>query len=152
MRVAEVTGVQGCAFPTEHRPNPPQCGTAQARCVGCRAPEPFGMGVCPACACRGAGGDDVLVFLERTTPGSARRAVRETLEDRVGSGVSVAARDSAAAGERPLLRVPAEAGDRVVELLQVQGLPARTESRTASWRAAGPPAVGGPPRRLSGTG
>src|SRR4029077_6904698 len=90
----------------------------KARCVLCRAPEPFGIGVCPACACRGVGGDDVLVFLERTTSGSARRAVREALEDRVGSGVSVAARDSAAAGERPLLRVPAEASDRVVELLE----------------------------------
>jgi len=127
-----IEGVDGGAAPV---------AADKARCVLCRAPEPFGLGVCPACACRGAGGDDVLVFLERTTPGSARRAVRETLEDRVGSGVSVAARDSAAAGERPLLRVPAEAGDRVVELLEVQGLPARTESRTVSWRAAVPPAI-----------
>jgi len=113
----------------------------KARCVLCRAPEPFGIGVCPSCARRGAGGDDVLVFLERTTLGSARRAVRETLEDRVGGRVSVAARDSAAAGERPLLRVPAEAGDRVVELLEMLGLPARTESGNASWRAAVPPAI-----------
>src|SRR2546425_9025529 len=52
----------------------------KARCVLCRAPEPFGIGVCSRCARRAAGGDDVLVFLEWTTPGSARRAVRETLE------------------------------------------------------------------------
>jgi len=113
----------------------------KARCVLCRAPEPFGIGVCPRCARRAGGGDDVLVFLEWTTPGSARRAVRETLEERIGTGASAAGRDSAAAGERPLLRVPAEAGARVVELLESQGLSARTESRTAAWRAAVPPAI-----------
>jgi hypothetical protein len=113
----------------------------KARCVLCRAAEPFGIGVCPRCARRAAGGDDVLVFLEWTTPGSARRAVRETLEERIGSGASAAGRDSAAAGERPLLRVPAEAGARVVELLEAQGLPARAESRTAAWWAAVPPAI-----------
>src|SRR5207253_2041054 len=91
---------------------------------------------------RAAGGDDVLVFLERTTPGPARRAVREALEERIGTGVSAATRDSAAGGERPLLRVPAEAGARVVELLEAQGLPARTESRTGSWRAQVPAPIG----------
>jgi len=114
---------------------------SKAGCVLCRAPEPFGIGVCPRCARRAAGGDDVLVFLEWTTPGPARRAVRETLEERIGTGASAASRDAAAAGERPLLRVPAEAGARVVELLEAQGLPARTESRTATWRAAVPPPI-----------
>src|SRR6267378_1963963 len=113
----------------------------KARCVLCRAPEPFGIGVCPRCARRAAGGDDVLVFLEWTTPGPARRAVRESLEERIGNGASAVSRDAAAAGERPLLRVPAEAGARVVELLEAQGLPARTESRTAAWRAAVPPPI-----------
>src|SRR5258706_10906465 len=32
----------------------------KARCVLCRAPEPFGIGVCPRCARRAAGGDDGL--------------------------------------------------------------------------------------------
>jgi len=110
----------------------------KARCVLCRTPEPFGIGVCPRCARRAAGGDDVLVFLERTTPGPARRAVRDALEERIGTGVSAANRESAAGGERPLLRIPADAGARVVELLEAQGLPARTESRTGSWRAQVP--------------
>jgi len=113
----------------------------KARCVLCRASEPFGIGVCPRCARRATGGDDVLVFLEPTTPGPARRALREILEERIGTGVSAAGRDSAAAGERPLLRVPAEAGDRVLELLEAQGLAARTESHTSSWRAAVPPPI-----------
>src|SRR6267142_3547685 len=113
----------------------------KARCVLCRAAEPFGIGVCPRCARRAGGGDDVLVFLEWTTPGSARRAVRETLEERIGTGASASGRDSAAAGERPLLRVPAEAGARVVELLEAQGLPARAESGATSWGAAVPPAI-----------
>ncbi len=125
-------GVEGGAAPAS---------AEKARCVLCRAPEPFGIGVCPRCARRAGGGDDVLVFLERTTPGPARRAVREALEERLGTRASAANRDSAAAGERPLLRVPAEAGARVVELLEAQGLPARTESRTASWQAAVPPPI-----------
>ena len=113
----------------------------KARCVLCRASEPFGIGVCPRCARRATGGDDVLVFLEPTTPGPARRAVWEMLEERIGTGASAAGRDSAAAGERPLLRVPAEAGDRVLELLEAQGLAARTESHTSSWRVAVPPPI-----------
>jgi protein kinase-like protein len=108
------------------------------RCVVCRAPEPFGIGVCPRCARRAGGGDDVLVFLERTTPGSARRAVREALEERLGADASVAGRDAAAAGERPLLRVPADAAPRVVELLEAHGLPARVESRVTAWREVVP--------------
>src|SRR6266550_2199133 len=72
-----------------------------------------------------AGRDGVLVFLERTTPGPARRAVQDALEERIGTGVSAANRESAAGGERPLLRIPADAGARVVELLEAQGLPAR---------------------------
>jgi len=108
------------------------------RCVLCRAPEPFGIGVCPRCARRAAEGDDVLVFLERTTPGPTRRAVQETLEDRIGAGASSTGREAAAAGERPLLRVPAEAGARVLDLLEAHGLPARTEPRAATWQAAVP--------------
>jgi Protein kinase domain len=112
----------------------------KARCVLCRAPEPFGIGVCPGCARRVGGGDDVLVFLERTTPGPARRAVHEALDERLGP-VAPAARAAAAAGERPLLRVPRAAGARVTELLEALGLPARTESRTSSWQASVPPPI-----------
>ncbi|HKW41070.1 MAG TPA: serine/threonine-protein kinase, partial [Gemmatimonadales bacterium] len=60
----------------------------KARCVLCRAPEPFGIGVCPACARRAGDGDDVLVFLERATPGSARRSVDEALDERLGTVAS----------------------------------------------------------------
>ncbi len=105
------------------------------RCALCQALEPFGIGVCPRCARRASAGDDVLVFLERTSSGPARRAVREALEERVGAGLSSAGRDAAAAGERPLMRVPADAGPRVVDLLLAHGLPARTETRTPLSRA-----------------
>ena len=113
----------------------------KARCVLCRAPEPFGIGVCPACARRAGDGDDVLVFLERATPGSARRSVDEALDERLGTVASPAGRAAAAAGERPLLRVPAEAGSRVVELLEAQGLPAYTEVHTSPWQATVPPPI-----------
>ena len=83
----------------------------------------------------------MLVFLERTTPGPARRAVREALEDRIGALVSGAGLDAATAGQRPLLRVPAEAEARVLELLDAQDLPARAESRVAAWSASVPPPI-----------
>ena len=83
----------------------------------------------------------MLVFLERTTPGPARRAVREALEDRIGALVSGAGLDAATAGQRPLLRVPAEAEARVLELLDAQDLPARAESRVAGWSATVPPPI-----------
>lgn len=109
---------------------------SKGRCAMCRAPEPFGIGVCPRCACRAGAGDDVLVFLERTSPGAARRAMREALEERIGGAASAAACQAAVAGERPLLRVPADAGARVLELLEAQGLPARVETRATSLHAA----------------
>lgn len=108
-------------------------------CVLCRAPDPFGIGVCPRCADRASGGGDgVLVFLERTTPGPARRAVLDVLEARVGSRASSAAREAVAAGERPLLRVPRRAVPRVLELLETRGLSASAEAAGAAWHAAVP--------------
>ncbi len=119
----------------------PPVSVEKGRCVLCLAPEPFGIGVCPRCARRASRGDDVLVFLERTTPGPARRAVQETLDERIGTSASAAGRAAVAAGERPLLSVPAEAGARVVELLEAQCLPARAESRSPTWQAAVPPPI-----------
>jgi len=119
---------------------PPASGSSN-RCALCGAPEPFGVGVCPRCARRTGGRGEVLVFLERTTPGPARRAVREALEDRIGALVSGAGLDAATAGQRPLLRVPAEAEARVLELLDAQDLPARAESRVAGWSATVPPPI-----------
>lgn len=122
------------------------------RCVLCRAPEPFGIGVCPRCARRASDGDDVLVFLERTTPGPARRAARETLDERIGAAASAAERDAALAGERPLLRLPADASARVVELLDARGLPARAERRGSAWRSAVPGPVAAFAGAVAGVG
>ncbi len=108
------------------------------RCALCHAFEPFGIGICPRCARRAGAGDDVLVFLERTTAGSARRAVHEVLDERIGGDASAAARGDAAAGERPLMRIPFDAAPRVLELLEAHGLPARTEPTGALRRASVP--------------
>jgi hypothetical protein len=110
---------------------------AKATCVMCRAAEPFGLGVCPRCARRASGDDDVLVFVERTTPGPARQAVLERLRERIPAA-SAAGHEAAAGGERPLMRVPAIAGSRVVELLDDYGISARTETLTTRWRATVP--------------
>ncbi len=115
---------------------PPPKGT----CVFCRATEPFGLGVCPRCARRASGDDDVLVFVERTTPGPAREAVLERLRERIPAA-RAAGHEAAAGGERPLLRVPANAGGRVMELLDAHGIPARTEALTNRWRAQVPASI-----------
>ncbi len=108
------------------------------RCALCQAADPFGLGVCPRCARRASGPDDVLVFLRRTSPGAPRRRVLEALEARLGALTGPAAREAVAGGERPLLRVPATAGVRVIDLLDAYGLPARTEAVAAAWRTAVP--------------
>jgi len=115
---------------------PPPKGT----CVFCRATEPFGLGVCPRCARRASSDDDVLVFVERTTPGPARQAVLERLRERIPAA-RAAGHEAAAGGERPLLRVPASAGGRVMELLDAHGIPARTEALTNRWRAPVPASI-----------
>jgi hypothetical protein len=111
------------------------------RCALCHAVEPFGIGICPRCAQRAGAGDDVLVFLERASPGPARRTVHEALEDRIGSEASATARGDAAAGERPLMRIPFDAAPRVLELLEGHGLAARSEPRSALGRASVPPPI-----------
>ena len=100
---------------------------ARFRCVMCGAAEPFDLGVCPRCARRADGADDVLVFVDPPTARTPRRAVRDALEGRLPS-VSSTGHQALLGGERPLLRVPRAAGERVVELLADHGIPARTES------------------------
>jgi hypothetical protein len=100
---------------------------ARFRCVMCGAAEPFDLGVCPRCARRADGADDVLVFVDPPAARMPRRAVRDALEGRLPS-VSSRGHQALLGGERPLLRVPRAAGERVVELLADHGIPARTES------------------------
>jgi hypothetical protein len=82
----------------------------------------------------------VLVFVERTTPGPARQAVLERLRERIPAA-RAAGHEAAAGGERPLLRVPADAAGRVMELLDAHGIPARTEALTNRWRAPVPASI-----------
>jgi hypothetical protein len=110
-------------------------------CVICGTTEPFDLGVCPRCARRASAADDVLVFVDRSSRGVTRTTVLDTLADRIGSGTDAAGRESAARGERPLLRIPADAGSRIVELLEGHGLPARVESLPPPWRATVPPPI-----------
>ena len=106
----------------------------RSSCVMCGAAEPFGLGVCPRCARRAEGSDDVLVFLDPPAARAPRRAVRDALEGRLPSA-SATAQQSLLGGERPLLRVPRGAGERVVELLADHGIPARTEALARLWRS-----------------
>jgi len=110
-------------------------------CVICGTTEPFDLGVCPRCARRASAADDVLVFVDRSSRGTTRASVLDTLADRIGSGTDASGREAAARGERPLLRIPADAGARIIEVLEGHGLPARTESLPPPWRATVPPAI-----------
>lgn len=105
----------------------------RSSCVMCGAAEPFGLGVCPRCARRADAADDVLVFVDPPAARAPRRAVRDALEGRLPS-TSSTAHQSLLGGERPLLRVPRGAGERVVELLADHGIPARTEALARLWR------------------
>ncbi len=106
---------------------------ARSSCVMCGAAEPFGLGVCPRCARRADGADDVLVFVTPPAARAPRRAVRDALEDRLPNASS-AAQQSLLGGDRPLLRVPRGAGVRVVDLLADLGIPARAEPLARLWR------------------
>ena len=110
-------------------------------CVICGTTEPFDLGVCPHCARRASAADDVLVFVDRSSRGTTRGAVLDTLAERIGSGTDESGREAAARGERPLLRIPGDAGARIIEILEGHGLPARTESLPPPWRATVPPSI-----------
>jgi hypothetical protein len=110
-------------------------------CVICGTTEPFDLGVCPRCARRASAADDVLVFVDRSSRATTRASVLDTLADRIGSGTDASGREAAARGERPLLRIPADAGARIIELLEGHGLPARTETLPPPWRATVPPSI-----------
>ncbi len=113
----------------------PTTRAARDRCVLCHAADPFGLGVCSRCARRAAGRGDVLVFVDRTSPGSPRRAVEDALETRLAAWTGRASREAVVRGERPLLRVPAGAGPRVLDTLEACGLPAHTQVVGALWRS-----------------
>ena len=102
-------------------------------CLVCGTPDPFGVGVCAACRGDSRGGADVLVFVERTSRGPARRALVEALGSLLGSETPAASHRSAARGERPLLRVPAAAAGRVVATLDARGIPARAVAIGGAW-------------------
>lgn len=102
-------------------------------CLVCGTPDPFGVGVCAACRGDARGGADMLVFVERTSRGPARRALVEALASLLGSVTPAASHRSAARGERPLLRVPAPAAERVVATLDARGIPARAVAIAGAW-------------------
>ena len=102
-------------------------------CLVCGTPDPFGVGVCAGCRGDSRGGADKLVFVERTSPGPARRALVEALASLLGSETPATSRRSAARGERPLLRVPTAAAGRVVATLDARGIPARAVAIGDAW-------------------
>ncbi|HSD32402.1 MAG TPA: serine/threonine-protein kinase [Gemmatimonadales bacterium] len=112
-----------------------------AVCAICGAKDPFSLGVCPRCAGRASGATRTLIFVDGPRRARSGDAVREILADRIGTETSAAGRDAVARGERPLLRVPAEAADRTVEILESHGLVARAETLPPPWRATVPPAI-----------
>lgn len=102
-------------------------------CLVCGAPEPFGLGVCPQCSGASAEGADTLVFVERTSRGTARRAMADALAVLLGPGMPAAGRQSVARGERPLVRVPAAVAPPVIEMLALHDIAARAVPVGRAW-------------------
>jgi predicted Ser/Thr protein kinase len=103
-------------------------------CVVCGAPDPLGMIICPRCGGARADRADTLVFL--APAGASQVAV---IGERLGSVIAAegppAELERVAAGHRPLVRVPAALGARVVERLAAWGLPARAVPARRPWSA-----------------
>jgi predicted Ser/Thr protein kinase len=94
------------------------------RCLLCDGPDPFALGICPACG--GAGhGEEALVFLRRGRESTPELELRllDALPT-VGARARIAVR-----GEQPLFRARGDGAARLVEQLGRHGLPAEAVPR-----------------------
>jgi serine/threonine protein kinase len=102
-------------------------------CLVCNGPELFEIGVCPSCATKEIHHNDALIFV-----GPCSRRERNALESVLASlapnRASRSSVDDLASGERPLVRVPHEAADRVVHQLGHRAVRARAVAHRATWK------------------
>jgi len=105
---------------------------AGGRCAACDEPDLLGHPICPRCAAVHRSGRDALIVLSRTRGASRSDAQRE-LGHVFGVIAESPAGRAAAAGDRALIRVPAPARERWIELLDARGMRARSVRAGRAW-------------------
>ena len=107
---------------------------SRERCVLCGGVDVLGTAVCPSCT-SAASSADAFVFLSPSQAPGERDRQLDALVGLLGDNADVRTLAAVTSGGRPLMRVPAEAGGRVLEMLGARGVRARVFSERELWRA-----------------
>lgn len=107
------------------------------QCVLCGAIDVLGTAVCPLCT-SGTRAANALLFLMAPRSLMERDHVLNTAAELMGSDVEADTLAAVTSGARPLMRVPAESGSRVVETLAKKGLSGYVVRERELWRALPP--------------
>jgi hypothetical protein len=106
-----------------------------AQCALCGEADPFGLGLCVRCGGTSPRTADRAVMVTPPPGRSERERVRQAVHELLDGRVHGTLADSAARGERALLRVPASSTGTVLEHLAGRGVPARAVLASRVWTA-----------------
>lgn len=106
-----------------------------AKCALCGETDPFGLGLCVRCGGTSPHAADRAILVQPPSGRIERERVRREVHELLGGQVDESMADSAARGERALLRVPAGSTGTVLEHLAELGIPARAVLATRVWTA-----------------
>jgi hypothetical protein len=106
-----------------------------SRCALCGEADPFGLGLCVRCGGTSPRAADRAIMVTPPAPRQDRERVRQAVHELLGARVHGSLADSAARGERALLRVPAASTGTVLEHLAARGVPARAVLASRVWTA-----------------
>lgn len=104
-------------------------------CALCGEADPFGLGLCVRCGGTSPRAADRAILVRPPSGRAERERVRLAVHELLGGRVDRSLADSAAEGERALLRVPAASTGTVLEHLAERGIPARGVLATRVWTA-----------------
>jgi len=106
-----------------------------ARCALCNEADPFGLGLCVRCGGTSPHAADRAILVSPPSGRIERERVRQAVHQLLGNRVDGSLADSAARGERALLRVPSGSTGTVLEHLAERGVPARAVLAAQVWTA-----------------
>lgn len=106
-----------------------------SQCALCGEEDPFGLGLCVRCGGTSPRAADRAVIVTAPTGRADRERVRQAVQELLGGRVGARLTDSAARGERALLRVPPASTGTVLEHLAARGIPARAVLASRVWTA-----------------
>jgi len=139
-----------CADPADRYPTPTALADAltsrdvragaglaalgREQCVICGATDVLGTAVCPVCS-SAAQSADALVFLSGPRSPAERDRLLDAAAELLGPDVQAETLAAVTTGGRPLMRVPADYENRVVEILAARGIVTRVVKERELWRA-----------------